>query len=450
MHIPKKAPTYEASSDIIFSGDTTTREERMIALSAGSLDDKGRYVHWDKLRFKDHPEGLSSKLWWAGIKLSRTHISTKLPIQGVDRNPLIWCEPPQVSEALHWMDVNAAGVLSTSELIPNSGSRNTYLVRSLVEEAISSSQLEGASTTIAQAKEMIREGREPEDKDQKMILNNYHAMSFIREMRDQSLTPNLIFELHRIVTEGTLDQPEKAGEFRNESDNVQVISVKTGEILHTPPPANQLSERLEFLCDFANGKMPKEFVHPVIRSIIVHFLLAYDHPFVDGNGRTARALFYWVMLKNGYWLMEYITISKIIKRSARQYGLAFLHVESDENDMTYFIFHQLEVIQKAIEELQVYLDRKQDEAKQSNELIANNPRLLRELNSRQLALLRNAIKNPRHAYRIDDHMRSHGITYETARRDLRRLSELNVLEKVKSGRTYIFAVPSNLQERLAG
>src|SRR5205814_10028127 len=52
--------------------------------------------------------------------------------------------------------------------------------------------------------------------------------------------------------------------------------------------------------------------HPMVRSMILHFWLAYDHPFVDGNGRTARALFYWSMLRNGYWMFEYITISKII------------------------------------------------------------------------------------------------------------------------------------------
>ena len=60
------------------------------------------------------------------------------------------------------------------------------------------------------------------------------------------------------------------------------------------------------------------FIHPMIRSIILHFWLAYDHPFVDGNGRTARALFYWSMLRHGYWLFEFISISQIILKGPDQ------------------------------------------------------------------------------------------------------------------------------------
>jgi Fic family protein len=73
-------------------------------------------------------------------------------------------------------------------------------------------------------------------------------------------------------------------------------------------------------------------------------MLGYDHPFLDGNGRTARALFYWAAANNGYWLMEFISISQIIKQSPAQYGKSFLYSEYDENDVTYFIVHQLSVI----------------------------------------------------------------------------------------------------------
>jgi len=447
LHIPKKAPSTDECWDQLFV--SATEDERHVALSVGPCDEKGNYIHWDKLRFKHHPEGISPQLWWAGMKFSRTQMYKLLPSVGLEED-FCWCEPSQVSEALHWLDVNAAGVLSTSELITSPESRNTYLVRSLVDEAISSSQLEGASTTVVKAREMIRENRAPEDKDQSMILNNYHAMSFIREMKGQALTPALVRELHKIVTENTLEDPAKAGQLRDNGDDIKVVATTTGEVLHIPPKASLLEDRLKFICDFANGDAPTQFVHPVIRAIITHFLLAYDHPFVDGNGRTARALFYWVMLRKGYWLMEYITISKVIKRAPRQYGKAYLYAESDENDITYFILQQLGVIKKAIEELQFYLERKQEEIRRSRQLMANNPRLLREINSRQLALLRHAIKNPRHAYRIEDHMRSHGISYETARKDLIRLSELKTLKKVKSGKAYIFTVPADLQERLAG
>ena len=58
-------------------------------------------------------------------------------------------------------------------------------------------------------------------------------------------------------------------------------------------------------------------------------MLAFIHPFVDGNGRTARSLVYWYMMKKGYWLTEYLSISRIIYRNKAQYEKAFLYTEAD-------------------------------------------------------------------------------------------------------------------------
>ena len=112
------------------------------------------------------------------------------------------------------------------------------------------------------------------------------------------------------------------------------------------------------MCDFANGKTPGEFVHPAIRSIILHFWLAYDHPFLDGNGRTARALFYWSMLHHHYWLCEFISISHLILKAPAEYERAFLYTETDDNDLTYFIIYHLKLIRRAVDELHKYIARK--------------------------------------------------------------------------------------------
>ena len=74
------------------------------------------------------------------------------------------------------------------------------------------------------------------------------------------------------------------------------------------------------------------FIHPIVKGIIIHFLIAFIHPFVDGNGRTASAIFYWYMLRKGYWLTEYLSISRIISRSKRQYEKAYLYTECDGNE----------------------------------------------------------------------------------------------------------------------
>ena len=204
---------------------------------------------------------------------------------------------------------------------------------------------------------MIRAARPPRDRSERMILNNFLTMQQISQIKDQALTKELVLELHRLVTEETLSDPSATGRLRQKDENI-FIGDNKGEVFHIPPPAEELEARMAAMCDFANGKTPSYFLHPVLRSIILHFWLAYDHPFVDGNGRTARALFYWSMLHYGFWLCEYISISRIILKAPAQYGRAFLYTETDDNDLTYFILHQIDVIRRAVDELHKYIEMK--------------------------------------------------------------------------------------------
>jgi Fic family protein len=215
--------------------------------------------------------------------------------------------------------------------------------------------------------------------------------------------------------------------------------------MHTPPPAEQLPERIQALCAFANAADdPERFVHPVLRGIILHFWLAYDHPFEDGNGRTARALFYWYLRERGYWLTEYLSISKILRDAPSQYSRAFLLTETDERDTTYFIVYQLAVIERAVEELHTYLARKVQEVRDVEKLMTRSS----ELNHRQLALLSNAIRTPEQSYSFRAHAVSHGVTHETARSDLLPLAEKGLLEQRKVGRRYVFSPAPALADRI--
>lgn len=442
MKIPIKPPDFSK----IFMGNADLVVK---AFSYSPTDHKGRYLHWDKLRHLSPPDNFTSEEWWAVIKFRRLNLSTSLPLMDKNGQAFKFCMPDSVQHDLHWLDMNAAGTISANQQTTNPGMQNTYLIKSLVEEAIHSSQLEGATTTRPVAKEMIRQGRNPKDKSEQMILNNYHAMQFIRDFKDDQLTPSFLFELHRILTEKTLENPEKAGILRSKDDDIYVADRTSSSVLHHPPHASELEKRVAFLCQFANGLSDKSFIHPVIRAIILHFMLAYDHPFVDGNGRTARALFYWSMINQGYWLIEFISISRIIKLSPVQYGKAFLYTETDDNDLTYFIIHQLEVIKKAIEDLQFYLEKKAADIEQAKKSLQDTKQIGVKLNFRQLALLRHALKHPRFIYNINEHRNSHGITYETARKDLLYMSDgLNLLNKLKEGRSFIFISPSDLEERI--
>lgn len=410
---------------------------------------KGSYEHWDHLRHLTPPEGLDLEQWWLGIKLARHALRKELPLLQKSGQGFGFALPDSVQRQLFLVARDAAGALRGADAVPTGEMQERYLVRSLIEEAMTSSQLEGASTTTPVAKEMLLTGREPRDTSERMIVNNYVAMRELRRWLKEPMTPDLVFEVHRLLTDGTLRNPGEAGRFRTSKEDVHVLDHATGTILHTPPPASELPARMKALCAFANHADDGEhFVHPVVRAILIHFMIGYDHPFVDGNGRTARALFYWSMLRSGFWMTEYLSISSILRKAPAQYVRAYLHTETDEGDATYFIAHQLDVLLKAIEGVHGYIERKQRARLEAETLLKPGSRLARRINHRQRALLLNALKHPGKAFTIANHQRSHDTAYDTARSDLVGLVKLKLMRKYKQGKAHVFTTVEDLSTRL--
>jgi Fic family protein len=420
---------------------------KMLAWRGPAVD--GEYLHWDQLRHRPPPPGLSSEQWWASIRLARESLAEALPLLDKAGNPFRFARPEHLLIHLHHIDRDAAGHINTPVEINTPEHRDRYLVHSLIEEAITSSQLEGAATTRNVAKAMLREGRAPRDRSERMIFNNYQAMEIIRGMRNEPITVERILTLHRIVTDGTLDDPADSGRLRQD-DGIEIRNVRDNTLLHVPPKYAQLMERLERLCAFANAdETSTPFVHPVLRAILLHFMIGYDHPFADGNGRTARALFYWAMARSGYWLTEFLSISHFLRRAPSQYVRAYLHTETDGGDTTYFLLHQLDVIRRAVGALHAYLRRTMTDQQNTERLLAASPTVRTRLNHRQVALLTGALKHPGEQYRVEGHQRTHSIVYQTARTDLLELADLGLLTKGKAGRAFVFTAPEDLQQRIA-
>lgn len=421
-------------------------QEAMAVLAQLAVATPGdRYLHWDELRHRPPPQGLSHEQWWLAEKLARRGTSIPLPLLSSDGGPFWLCQPPMLLKGLHEIDMKAGASVMAPEAVTTPSTRDRYLLSSLMEEAITSSQMEGAATTRDVAKAMIRSRRAPRDRSEQMILNNYRTMQRIRELKDQPLTPQLVLDLHRLVSQDTLNDPADAGRLRPPGKEV-VVDDAYGTVFHVPPAAGELEQRLELLCSFANGETPAVFLHPVVRAITLHFWLAYDHPFCDGNGRTARALFYWAMLNQGYWLFEFISISSAINKARGRYASSFLLSESDDNDLTYFLLSQVKVIQQAITNLHAYLERK------AGEVGALQRRLegMDGLNHRQLALLRHALRHAGFRYTVLSHQSSHGVSNQTARSDLQKLAGRDLLIPGKDGKREIFRVPADLAKRLPG
>ncbi|MGO4727510.1 MULTISPECIES: Fic family protein [unclassified Inquilinus] len=417
----------------------------------GMVSPDGEYLSWDEVRFRQPPRELPVEDWWLAMQCARRASSLGLPFLDKAGKRFRFNEPPILRSVLHWIDTQASGQILAETPAATTAQRDRYIMTSLIEEAFASSVLEGAATTRQAAREMIRDHREPRSLGEQMVLNNYRAMEFVREHANQPLTPAIILELHRVVTEGTLEKPEMAGRLRRAKDDVKVVDPRDGEVLHIPPEADTLPQRLDAFCAFANdlNPPPDKFIHPVVRAIILHFMIGYDHPFIDGNGRTARALFYWSLLRQKYWLMEFISISSIIRRSPVQYAKAYLNSELDHNDLTYFLLNQTKVVRLAIEGLQNYLARKAREIELVETWLDGTPYEGR-FNHRQLDILKTGARSPGAQVTVDGHKNKHRVSYHTARADLEDLLAAGLLRKRQVGRGKAYVAPSDLTERLQG
>lgn len=390
------------------------------------------YPYWEKFKQKVKNLNISPPLLWKFIKLQRERNLYRLEISDIKGFEFKYnISSSRILERLHQFDLNLGGVLEGQSIIPDN-EKDRFLISSLMEEAIASSQLEGAVTTREVAKDMLRAKRKPKNHSEKMILNNYLTVREIMKYKDEQLTPELIKILHSIITKGTLDNKENEGKFRV-TNEVKVVDDITGEIFYTPPNFKDLDKLMNDFCQFANSKNEKGFIHPIIRGTILHFLIGYIHPFVDGNGRTARAIFYWYLISQGYWLIEFMSISRIIIKSPAQYARAYLYTEYDENDLTYFIDYNLKSMDLALKSLKEYISRKVLEKKQLTKLILND-----DFNERQAEIIKDFINSNELSLTINEVQSKFGTVYQTARTDLIKLTEMEYLISKSVGKKLIF------------
>ena len=377
------------------------------------------YEYWDKAKYKKLPEGFTPQMLWTNVKASR--LRSTIPVW--NKYGINLCVTSQMQRLCHEFDMKF-GSFWEVEGDTQSSERKYYLSSSLMEEAIYSSKMEGASTTRIVAKDMLRKKKSPQNKSQQMIVNNYNTIQYIVEHKDEPLTEELLLTIHRLMTEKTLDNPEDAGRFRT-NDKVVVADMVEGDIIYTPPSFQEIPEFVESLCDFFNNDNPRTFIHPIIRGIIVHFMLAFMHPFVDGNGRTARALFYWYMLKEGYKLTEYMSISRVIAKSKSNYEKAFRYVENDGNDMGYFVAYNLGALEISFQQLRDYIQRKQREkSAASSFMMAGN------INQRQALVLQRLKEEPETIFTVKDVQEQFSVSSMTARKDLSDLVKQGYMTEI--------------------
>ena len=421
--------------------------QRRFDLLAVAVPDDSRYLSWDELRYREPPDGLTAEQWWFGLRFRRLAAARPTGLLLRDGAPLTFVLTDELLRRAERFAARGGTVVGSAPRILTPATRDRYLRSSLREEAIASSQLEGAATTRKVAREMLETGRAPRTHGERMILGNYRSMEFVRSWGDAELTPVMVQDLHRVATEGTLEDPADAGRLQQSHEPRVAVMDRgdsAGHVVHQPPPAVELPERLARLCAFANGTLADSSYLPgLLHAITVHFMVGYDHYFVDGNGRTARALFYWAIMRHGSSLAEFLTVSTLLRNAPAQYARSFVLTEQDEGDLTHFLAYHSEIALRALDELYAYLESRQEDQSAIEQALGGW-----SLNHRQMEAVQSGLADPGAVFIVARHAEIHRVTLQTARADLRELEDLGLLRSRKRGRAVEWTATGDLEERL--
>lgn len=399
------------------------------------------YLYWDKIKYKPIPDDLSPEEFWYLLRQIRKLSSRPTPIKSEAGNYFTWLRLTYTEEFLHEIDVHTGGQIFAPYEVLKEENKQKFIARGILEEAIASSQLEGANTTRKAARKMILENRAPRNTSEKMIINNYNTMKMLEEdYKNRELSRDLLFEIHGMITKETVPSTDR-NRFRRNNDE---IVVRNGQyVTHIPPREDFLDAEISRLIDFANDKNDTAFTHPVIKAIFLHFWIGYLHPFTDGNGRLARALFYWYLLRNGYWTFMYLPISSIIKNSPVQYGDAYIYSEQDDIDLTYFYDYHIRKIMQSLEDFKDYVNKVNAENKQIDVTLGKKI----TLNDRQKQLIHYLLSEDDGGYvTVSSHMTLNNIARRTAFSDLKQLEDKELLESKREGKYTKYYVSNKLKE----
>jgi len=410
------------------------------------VDSKGRYQHYDTLRFR-LAKSLDHGLAWSVVKSARHLQLVDIVKLGMPATMCRLLPTTTIQKAISTTDRHTtAAVLEWMSQQIDEQEHFTYLLNDLIEdEAISSSQLEGAATTTKVAKDLLKRQRAPRTLDEKMIVGNFKLMQAAWRFKDRPLSADLIAQLHYIGVESIDDSHYRPGVLRSPSDDI-VVEDGDGNVVHTPPAGKGLEERLEALADWLNADHSdaesEAYIHPLIKAITLHFAIGYEHPFHDGNGRVARSLFYWYLFKNDYAAFRFIAISTLLKSAPIQYGKSYLYTETDEMDLTYFVDYQCAVINRAIGTFRATYE-KTLQGMQAFKAFLYQSGLYTRLNDKQKTVLQVAQRNRGEEFTATTVKDNLGCSYNTASAVLNGLVEHQLFNKRKDGREWVyFMIPA--------
>jgi len=224
--------------------------------------------------------------------------------------------------------------------------------RALILEAHHTTHIEGTRLTLGESEQLLK-GRTPantDPEDAKELLNYRDAFNLVADYlnSDSPVTEGLIREIHKCLVKGVRGNSAAPGEYRKIQN--YVVSSKTGETVYTPPPAYEVQRMMQELVDHVNHTND---VHPVFVSGIAQFQLVHIHPFLDGNGRSARLLSTLCLYRKGYDFKRLFTISEYYDRNRSDYYKAIQSVRENDMDMTGWLEYFTHALSEQMQEIKI-------------------------------------------------------------------------------------------------
>ncbi|MBC7466970.1 MAG: Fic family protein [Bdellovibrio sp.] len=391
-----------------------------------------RYLTLDEIKHRLKQNGTTEAEW---VNLKKEIIATRktssITLFFNSINPKFWFYPADV---IHRKidEIDRLGKDLFEQINKHASFKDEFLLDSTIEEAITSAIYEGAHSTRAQAEQLIASGNKPKNKDEWMLINNFRAMKWVKENQNVALSKKIVLQLHKIVTENTLE-----GDDVNFQGKLRDNKVFVGN--HEGIDHSKLDQAIDEMISLITNN-PRYF-HPLLKGILIHYFIGYIHPFFDGNGRTARALFYFKSIKNQLNYVELLSVSAYLRTHGKQYEKSFEKVKDNEYDLTYFIDFCLDSISFALKEVsrKVHYLLRMTDLKDRFEISAT-----------QVGLLQRMALHKFRTIDIEEYAAQISKSREFARQELKGLLELNLVSEIKVSKKLVYKVNADKLKELYG
>lgn len=366
------------------------------------------------------PVSVSIRQFWPELERERRRHSQELPLPDQSGKPFWFVLTGGIEK-----QCDAIAELARRDIAFTGPEFDALFQNAVVDEAVYSSVIEGAFNSREQAAEFIRRNKQPRNKSEQMVKNNYDALTYVLEHLEDEINEETILQIARIVTRSGAEV-----QVTGYRDGAVYVTGREG-VVYTPPQADAVPEMMRLLVEF----IQKSELHPLLKACIAHFYFVYVHPFGDGNGRTARALSYMMLLQAGYDFFRYFSISGVVAEERGKYYRSMRNVEDSDGDMTCFIDAYSGMLARTIEKMEHHL-KYHVLARQKLKALEQNG----TLNERQLKGAKWLLEGSNSSVTVEAWRRKYKVVTETARRDLLALCDAGLLSRELDGRKAVFRV----------